>query len=382
MRQWLVRYGDGFFVVGVIFAFVGVGYYALEQRYMNMHGWETDFSQRTVKLGEIITGNMPRHMMQAVNHPDYAPIEAVDWLHSASPVIVLSLAGDSVSARAYPLALLLVHGIVNDVIADTPFAVTYCPLCNSPIVYGRTIENEVLTFAPTGHLRRSGFIMYDEQTQSWWQQFTGEAIVGVYAGERLPILTSMLVSYEAFTQQYPDGLVLMGDAQQPQMRYQQTRFVGYDSAMPAFYRDEIDPRLPPMERVLTALIDEQAVAYPFSHLAQVGVVNDVVEDVALVAFWQEGALSVLDDAVIDRSRDVGMATLFDRRLPDGRVLSFERREGRFIDRETGSVWNIFGEAVSGALEGAQLTQRDCFPHFWFAWVATYPQTLIYGQVSP
>lgn len=98
----------------------------------------------------------------------------------------------------------------------------------------------------------------------------------------------------------------------------------------------------------------------------------------MVAFWQPGAASALDQSGIDDSQDVGVAALFEREL-DGQVLTFSADESGLIqDDQTGSVWNVFGTATDGELKGKQLHQQFAFPHFWFAWAAFQPDTLIYG----
>jgi hypothetical protein len=378
MRQKLSQHSDLLFVGVMLIAFLGVGFYAYQQRYVNMDNWNTDFSQRSVSLGDIMQSDVPRDAIRAINTPRYTPVSDIDWLAPTSPVIVLRLEGDDASARAYPLAVMLLHEIVNDTVADVPIAVTYCPLCNSPIIYERTVDDNALMFKVSGNLRRSGFIMYDEESESWWQQFTGEAIVGKHTGAMLQIVPSTVVGFGEFVAHYPDGLVMVGDAEQPDQVYGTTPMIGYDSALPMYYREEVDARLPAMERVLAARINGQAIAYPFSALSQWQVVNDSVADVPVVAFWQPGALSVLDNQTIDHSRDVGMAALFKRTL-NGEVLRFQVTDAGMVDVNTGSEWNIFGEAVAGELRGQQLERVDCFPHFWFAWAGTYPDTDVYGM---
>ncbi|MGQ9851612.1 MAG: DUF3179 domain-containing (seleno)protein [Aggregatilineaceae bacterium] len=95
---------------------------------------------------------------------------AQEWLQPQSPVVAVSVNG---SARAYPLAIMTRHEIVNDTLGGVPVAVTFCPLCNSAIVFERTVEGQVLRFGVSGLLRNSDLIMWDDATQSWWQQFTG-----------------------------------------------------------------------------------------------------------------------------------------------------------------------------------------------------------------
>lgn len=321
----------------------------------------------------IISGGVPRDGIPPIDNPTFESVtDAAVWLQAQSPVISFELNG---TARAYPLAILTRHEIVNDVVADIPVAVTFCPLCNSAVVFERTLDGEVLRMGVSGLLRNSDLIMWDDVTQSWWQQFTGEGIVGVYTGRQLRMLASQVVGFGAFVEQYPDGEVLSRAGRS----YGTNPYVGYDSSsQPFLFRGELDDRLFPTDRVLAGLIGGEAIAYPFETLSEVKVINDTVGGLEVVVVWQAGATSALDQSSIDDSRDVGMAALYNREL-DGRVLTFSAdASGMMRDEQTGSVWNVFGRATSGELSGAQLRQEMAFPHFWFAWAAFRPETAIYA----
>jgi hypothetical protein len=321
---------------------------------------------------EIISGGVPRDGIPPIDDPEFESIEAAEeWLEPQSPVIVLEV--DDV-ARAYPLAIMTRHEIVNDVIAGQPVAVTFCPLCNSAIVFNREVDGQTMRFGVSGLLRNSDLIMWDDVSQSWWQQFTGTGIVGTYTGHELEILPSTLVGFGAFAENFPDGEVLS----RGERSYGRNPYVEYDSSTsPFLFRGTPDDRLGATERVLAVSIDDQAVAYPFPTLAQVGVINDEIAGRPVVAFWQPGAASALDSAIIDQSRDVGMAALY-RREVDGEILTFRLDEdGSIHDEQTNSEWNVFGRAVTGELEGTQLRQELAAPHFWFAWAAFQPETEIY-----
>lgn len=338
--------------------------------------WDkTDFCQHQEGVfDEIISGGVPRDGIPPIDNPTFESIaDASSWLQPQSPVIALEVNG---TARAYPLAVLTRHEIANDVIGDEPVAVTFCPLCNSAIVFDRRVEGETLRFGVSGLLRHSDLIMWDDATQSWWQQFTGTGIVGTYTDAQLTILPSQVVSFGAFVEQYPDGEVLQG----PRGGYGTNPYVGYDSSSrPFLFQGQPDDRLFPTERVLAGVIRGEPIAYPFPVLSEEVVINDTVGGQAVVAIWQPGATSALDQASIDESRDVGMAALFSREL-DGQTLTFSVDEtGAILDDQTGSTWNVFGTATEGELEGKQLQPQFAFPHFWFAWAAFQPDTLIYGS---
>jgi hypothetical protein len=336
--------------------------------------WDTtDFCQTTVDLEEILSGGPPPDGIPPIDFPAFDDLETADtWLQDQSPVIAFELNGE---ARAYPLAILTRHEIVNDEFGDVPVAVTFCPLCNSAVVFDRRVDGETYRFGVSGNLRNSDLVMWDDVTKSWWQQFTGEGIVGAHAGDQLDILPSLVVSYRAFKAQYPEGTVLS-----PQGRsYRTNPYAGYDSsARPFLFDGDLDSRLFATERVLGVVLGGEAVAYPFPALAEAQVINDTISDFDVVAFWQPGAASALDQSVIDVSRDVGMAALYDRAL-DGQTLTFALdASGAIVDEQTGSTWNVFGTAISGELAGTQLQQRLAFPHFWFAWAAFRPATTIWG----
>lgn len=110
--------------------------------------------------------------------------------------------------RAYPLRILTFHEIVNDVVDDTPLAVTWCPLCASAVVYERTVEGTVLTFGVSGKLADDDLVMYDRETGSEWKQSLGECIAGELVGAELTIHPATIVTWTAFRDAHPDGIVL------------------------------------------------------------------------------------------------------------------------------------------------------------------------------
>lgn len=340
---------------------------------------QTDFCKHSVDYDEIISGGPPPNGIPPIYDPAFESVdEARSWLSRLSPVIAFELNGD---ARAYPLAILMYHEIVNDVVGGVPVAVTFCPLCNAALVFDRRVGQDVLAFGTTGNLRGSDLVMWDDLTQSWWQQFTGEAIVGAYTGTQLEALPSQVVGFGQFVEQYPDGQVLQipADYSRP---YGSNPYVDYDTAgtplMPAAQLDAVDDRLPLTEVVLGALVRGEAVAYPFSVLSREMAVNDTIGGEPVLALWQPGVASALDEPRIDRGRDIGTAALFNRTV-EGTVLTFvAEANGTIRDTETGSAWNAFGTAVSGPLTGTQLQRYVSNGHFWFAWVSFRPETRVYG----
>ena len=345
--------------------------------HFSTRGWKTNFANARIPLSEIESGGPPRDGIPPVDQPKFlSPTDAGTWLKDQEPVIAFELEGDT---RAYPLQILIWHEIVDDEVGRVPVAITFCPLCNTAIAFDRRVDGQTLRFGTTGNLRRSDLVMWsDDPGETWWQQITGEALVGDLVGRQLTMLPAEIVSFADFKAAFPSGLVLSRDTGNPR-GYGNNPYVGYDNinSSPFLYSGPKDGRLPPMERVVTVELNGETAAYPFSRLIHSPVVNDVVGGTPLVVLHQGGTLSALDGAVIAASRDVGSATAFGRKIDD-KVLTFSRRGDQFIDDQTSSTWDILGRAIAGPLAGERLDPLVSANHFWFAWAVFRPETRIWG----
>jgi Protein of unknown function (DUF3179) len=342
-------------------------------------GWETDFSRHSVSLDEFVAGGPPRDGIPPIDDPVPVPVAAADrWLDDREPVLVVEVAG---RVRAYPVQILVWHEIVNDRLGGRAIAVTYCPLCNSSLVLDREVEGVgVVRFGTTGNLRHSDLVMWDDRTESWWQQLTGEAVVGRLTGTRLEVLPSQTLGWADFEAHHPDGDVL-SRATGHERDYGRNPYEGYDDpeSDPFLLERDADPRLPPKERVVAIRDGSDAVVVPFSRLARQPVAEVTAGGVPVVVLYRRGVLSPLDAAAIARSRDMGTAGAFDRRL-DGRALSFAPAgDGRFRDRQTGSTWDVTGRATAGPLTGRRLRPVVGDQQFWFALAAFLPDARIVGR---
>jgi hypothetical protein len=271
---------------------------------------KTDFSRHSVPFDEIMSGGPPKDGIPAIDEPRFvstAEMKAKNGLAPSEPVVALTVNGES---RAYPLRILIWHEIVNDTLGGVPVTVTYCPLCNSAVAFDRRVAGRVLDFGTTGKLRRSDLVMYDRQTESWWQQFVGEGIVGAMTGVRLTMLPARVESFSRFAARAPDGKVLVptGDVRRD---YGRNPYAGYDRATePFLYRGDLPKDIPAMAYVL-AVGDE---AWTLDLLRRKG----RIEAGELVITWESGQNSALDTAEIARGRDIGNIVV-QRRTPKGLV---------------------------------------------------------------
>lgn len=338
----------------------------------------TDFCQHSVPFSEIFgAGPLSADSIPAIDEPFFESVAAADgWLGDRWPVMLFR-EGDT--ARAYPIAILIWHEIVNDVIDGRPVAITFCPLCNSTLVFDRRLaDGRLLDFGTTGTLRNADLVMYDRQTFSWWQQFTGKAIVGEMTGTQLGILPSQIIAWGDFRARFPEGRVLSRKTGF-ERDYGRNPYVGYDdiSSSPFYPVESTDERLPVKERVAAVEVDGEYAAYPFSALRKAQVINDIVGEWPIVVFWQDGTGSALNSRRMDYGREVGSSAVYLREVAD-QALTFEHVEGAFQDVETGSRWNLFGEAINGPLEGQALTPVLYGEYFWFAWSAFQPETRVWS----
>ena len=337
--------------------------------------WKTDWSKRSIDLDELMSGGPPKDGIPSITHPTFVSLDAAGrWLAAQEPVIALAIEG---VARAYPLQIMTWHEIAIDEVGGMPIAVTFCPLCYSALAYDRRVGDMVLSFGVSGLLRHSDLVMFDRETESLWQQLSGEAIVGAYTGTRLRPVPAQIISFEQFAEAYPDGTVLSRNTGH-QRDYGRNPYAGYDDIdeRPFLYRGPRDERLPPMEKVVAVSLGEEDKAYPHTVTRRQRVVQDEVAGVPLVVFHDDGAVSALDKDAIRDSKEIGSTGVYEARL-DGQHLTFRYDQGHFIDQETGSRWDVTGQAVDGDLKGKRLRPIPHGDFFAFAWFAFKPETALY-----
>ena len=256
----------------------------------------TDFEKTNVPdWDEILSGGPPRDGIPALNNPEYIPASEETKIDDREPVVTVEIDGEV--PRTYPIRYLTWHEIVNETVGGVPFAVTYCPLCNSAPTFDRRVNGQLLTFGVTGKLRDSNLIMFDRETESWWQQATGEGIVGDFTGAELTALPSWMESWSEFKARNPDGLV-MAEPAYPRT-YGRNPYVSYDSSSrPFLFTGEMPPHgIQPLARVVR--VGDRA--WPVSRLATVGEVSEA----GLTISWASGQASALDTARIGNGKDVG-----------------------------------------------------------------------------
>lgn len=225
------------------------------------------------------------------------------------------------------------------------------------------VEGRPLRFHLAG-INNQNFIMRDEETGSWWQQVSGEAIQGPMKGKRLTPVFWDELTFATWKREQPNGRVLLPD-ERVEAKYEKSdweeEFAKLPSVVPKDPADQLTPRT-----LLVGLeINGAAKAYPFEALQKQRLILDEVGGVPLFVTVGE---------------DQKSARAFERKL-DGRALElFVKMEGevrQMVDAETGSVWDFKGNAIGGPLAGRQLKPVPILKDYWFDWKIYHPKTALY-----
>jgi len=262
---------------------------------------DTDFANTSVDFDEITSGGPPKDGIPALASVEVVPVSEVEF-SEREPVVTVEI--DGAIPRAYPIRYLTWHEIANDELGGIPLAVTFCPLCNSALVFDRRLDGQVLEFGVTGKLRNSDMVMFDRQTESWWQQFTGEGIVGDLNGKQLISIVSWMESLGEFRERNPKGEV-MAEPVNHSRSYGVNPYAGYEnSARPFLYSGDNPPHgIEPLSRVIR--VGNRA--WPLERLQEA----EEITEAGLRIVWRAGMASALGSYRIADSKDIGSIRVFD-----------------------------------------------------------------------
>jgi hypothetical protein len=276
----------------------------------------------SIPAAEILAGGPARDGIPALDHPQTLPARGAPWA-DADRVLGVALGGE---ARAYPLAILDWHELVNDTLGGEPILVSWCPLCGTGMVFDRRVAGEPRRFGVSGLLYRSDLLMYDRGSESLWSQITAEAVTGPLLGQRLRLLRARVDEWGRWRREHPETTVLSRDTGH-RRDYGRSPYAGYARSRDLMFPAPVDPRYHPKMPTLGLRIPgEGARAYPASELASVG----------------------------------------------GPV------EERFLGREV----RVGYDAERGLFDVAAPPEVEVVEGFWFAWAAFHPETSVYRHAPP
>ena len=251
-----------------------------------------------IPLDEILSGGPPRDGIPALMAPQFLPADEVDFLSPQDRV--LGIQGTH-QAKAYPIAILNWHEIVNDSLEGTPVMITYCPLCGTGMGFLRKVGNRLLTFGVSGLLYQNDVLMYDHQTESLWSQIAMQAVTGPSLGQHLEPIFLEHTTWSAWQKRHPQTLVLSRQtgftrdySRDPYQHYALTDRILFPTARQ-------DNRLAPKEWILGVEVKGQFKAYPFSVLEEMGqAFSDSFHARDFVVCWDSQARSA---KIVDQHGD-------------------------------------------------------------------------------
>lgn len=342
--------------------------------------WHTDLSKHSVPLADLVPSGAARDGIPSIDAPKFVtPADASAWLAADEPVLAVSLNGH---ARAYPVQILIWHLIVNDHIGNDPVLVTFSALCDSAAVYSRNINGSTYSFSFSGLVRNSNLVLYDRQTESLWQQLTGDSIAGSLTNTRLTRIHSATVPFHVFRETYPNGKVLSRDTgfRRAYGRNPYSKFLSSGKLMfPVSLPGPLP--FPPTDPIVVVESNGATRAYSASLLAEHHVLTGRLANTPFVIFSSHSMLDALDAPIIADSRRTLAAAVFSPIL-NGRNLTFYKHHGIFFDKETHSRWNLLGVSTAGPLAGQRLHPVTYTISDAFAWLAFYPDTPVMRPIGP
>ena len=209
--------------------------------------------------------------------------------------------------------------------------------------------------------------MRDEETGSWWQQVTGEAIQGPLKGQTLRPVFHDELTFGLWKREKPEGRVLRPNEQMAQAgNYAPANWEELMAKEPVATSAQVDKSLEPRTLVIGLKINGAAKAYPLDALMKQSLILDDVGGVPIFI--------VLGD-------DKRSVRAFER-IVDGRKLEFFMNPNAnpivLGDAESGGLWDFTGKATSGAYTGRQLKKIPVLNDYWFDWMTYNPKTRVYN----
>jgi len=294
--------------------------------------------------------------------------DADTWLGEAD--MLLTYTTQSGEQYAYPFDILNFHEIVNDTLDGQPVLISYCPLCNSAVVYSRELNGIVYEFGNTSALYQSDMVMYDRQTDSYWFQVLGEAIVGELTGERLNVLPASVVRWDEWKQIAPDSLILARP--NTGIDYGRPIFAGYanrvnrgDTMFPVDEDALKDGRLEPATNVIILESDDIARAYTLSALSD-NVLHDEIGEQSIILLSAPNSPAIY---------------AYSAELPNGDVVELTYDDGIWIDANSDFMFDILGNVIEGDDMEQDLQPLPMRFTYWFAAVASLPHIEVFNSAD-
>lgn len=313
----------------------------------------------------IQSGGPPKDGIPPIENPQYVSVPSAEkFLNGKDAVFVVE---DAAPVKIFPQRILVWHEIVNDKINGEKASITYCPLTGSAIGYKGKIAGQDTTFGTSGKLVNSNLILYDRATDSFIPQILGIAVSGELKGTSLEPFPVVWTTWEKAKTKYPDARVLSENTgfsraygNDPYGSYLK-KGTYYDAGKPLFPVLAENNALSGKEVVVGVRVKSAAAALRKKKLSKEKVLNFTAGNTSLVAFYDD---------------DLDTVRVF-KRAVNKTILHFTFKSGSFADKETGSLWTLYGDCLGGKFKGEKLKPAHSIDVMWFAWAAYFPETKVY-----
>jgi hypothetical protein len=280
-------------------------------------------------------------------------------------------------AAAFPVRRIGYHHLYNVTVGGEPIVATYCTLCHTGTIFSRRLNGMTLTFRLIG-INNQNALIEDLESQSWWQQASGEAIAGPLKGQRLTPLLHDEVTFALWAREHPETKVIRRvDPELDIKKGWEDRMDTVPTVVPAPPNDPLHRRA----YVVGIVAGGQAKAYPRQQLTPKALRGPNKPAMTYAVMDRVGGVPV---AILAGGDGISVRA-FDRRI-DGKEVELVTRFGsspaRFVDAETGSEFDIAGVGVSGPLAGTRLERIPSTTEFWFDWQLRHPDTLVHKEWQP
>jgi len=239
-----------------------------------------------IPAAKIKRGGPPRDGIPSIDKPEFVEPADAGFLKDKDRVIGVYYKG---VAKAYPIKILNWHEIVNDTFQGSGILISYCPLCNSGMVFSAQSKTLRFSFGVSGLLYNSDVLLYDRQTQSLWSQILGKSIAGPLKGVKLNLLPSSHTTWRQWRRRYPNSKVL-STRTGFRINYNKSPYMDYARSGNLMFKVEHkNSAYRNKELVLGLTLGNKHKAYPFSELSKQGLnaFNDDFADRKLRIKWLE-----------------------------------------------------------------------------------------------
>ena len=311
----------------------------------------------------LVTTSIKHGAIPAIYNPSYISARDAQLIMDRDDVVFIVMLPNGV--HIYPQKIMVWHQIVNEIVEDTAYAITYCPITGTMIAYKASLKGHNLMFDIQGQLYDGNSILIDRNTGSLWLQELGMAFEGPLTGRGLPTVESYWTTWEAAERVFPNAQVL--SPPKSRKAYGRDPYGSYIHKDSYYYNNTViyhlqhrDSRFPKKTPMLCFEFQDLLLAIDINYVKKKGAVNFFAGPLALVA-------------VHDTKLDV--VRVFDRNIWADPFL-FIKKNGTIQDTATRSTWDpITGTAIEGNMKGARMKQYFGINSMWMAWYSLNPETL-------